>query len=109
MFDDITDGSNRQQAICDKIKIEDIFIGDNYLFDSGDEQDIKIICDFVLSNIDSNNILFENVLAKVEEEPLIFLLPDKRRKKQAKSFLISIKTTPKKAMLKRASKDAKRS
>ena len=101
MFDDITDGSNRQQAICDKIKIEDIFIGDNYLFGSGDEQDIKIICDFVLSNIDSNNILFENVLAKVEEEPLIFLLPDKRRKKQAKSFFNKYQNNTKKSNVKK--------
>ena len=89
-----------QQAICDKIKIEDIFIDDNYLFDSGDEQDIKIISDFVLSNIDSNNILLEDVLAKAEEEPLIFLLPDKR-KKQAKSFINKYQSNTKKSYVKK--------
>ena len=36
-FDDITDDGDRWQAIDDEIKTEDIFIDDNYLFDSGDE------------------------------------------------------------------------
>ena len=85
MLDDIADGSNRWQAIYDEIKTEDIFIDDNYLFDSGSEQETKNLCDFVLSDIDQNDILFEDVAAKVEEEPHIFLLPDERRKKQSKN------------------------
>ena len=85
MSDDITDDGDRWQAIDDEIETEDIFIDDNYLFDSGSEQETKNLCDFVLSDIDQNDILFEDVAAKVEEEPQIFLLPDERRKKQSKN------------------------
>lgn len=72
MFDDITDAGDRWQAIDDEIKTEDILIDDNYLFDSGNERETKNLCGIVLIDIDQNDSLFEDVVAKVEEEPPYF-------------------------------------
>ena len=45
----------------DGLKTEDIFIHDDYLFDSLDEQETKNICDYVLNDIDQNDALFEDL------------------------------------------------
>ena len=63
MFNDITNDGNMWQAIDDEIKTEDVFTDDNYLFDSGDEQETKNLCDFLLSDTDQNDILCEDVVA----------------------------------------------
>ena len=92
MFNDITNDGNMWQAIDDEIKTEDVFTDDNYLFDSGDEQETKNLCDFLLSDTDQNDILCEDVAAKVEEVIPIFLLPDKRKNKPKKFFKSITKT-----------------
>ena len=45
----------------DGLKTEDIFIDDDYLFDSSNEQETKNICDYVVNDIDQTNFLFEDL------------------------------------------------
>ena len=97
LFDDITDEGDRRQIIDDVVKTEDIFVDDNYLFDNDDTQETKTICDYVLDDIDRNNVLFEHV--PVDDTPNYLSLPDplpsfsdfllpknKSKKKAAKIF-----------------------
>ena len=95
--------TTRQKKGCYKDLLNDI-ANDSYLFNSRDEQETKNVCDFVLSNIDQNDILCEDVAAKAKEVIPVFLLPDKRRKNQAKN--IFKKYHQNKAMLKKVSKYA---
>ena len=60
LFDDITNECDRRQTIDDGIKIEDIFIGDNYLLDEDDTQETKNLCYYVLDDVDQNDILFKH-------------------------------------------------
>ena len=41
--------------------IEDIFIDDDYLFDESDEQEAKDISNDIINNIDTNEVLFEDL------------------------------------------------
>ena len=95
MFDDILNEGDRRQIIDGPINTEDIFIDDDYLFDDDDAQETKNLCDYVLDNVEQNNILFKH---KPEDdtpnypsppEPLptfsdILLPKDKSREKQTK-------------------------
>ena len=95
MFDDILNEGDRGQIIDGPINTEDIFIDDDYLFDDDDAQETKNLCDYVLDNVEQNNILFKH---KPEDdtpnypsppEPLptfsdILLPKDKSREKQTK-------------------------
>ena len=84
LFDDL-DGNN--VPIFDYgLKTEDIFIDDDYLFDSSDEQETKNICDYLLNDIEQNDVLFED-LPKLE-----FVARDKRVGKLSK------KTKPNKGL-----------
>ena len=56
LFDDIMDEGDRRQIIDDVVKTENIFIDDNYLFDNDDTQETKNICDYVLDDIDTNDV-----------------------------------------------------
>ena len=67
LFDDITDKGDRRQIIDDVVKTEDIFIDNYYLFDDDDEQKTKNICDNVLDDINTDDVLFEHV--PVNETP----------------------------------------
>ena len=60
LFDDITNECDRRQTIDDGIKIEDIFIDDNYLLDEDDTQETKNLCYYVLDDVDQNDILFKH-------------------------------------------------
>ena len=87
----------------DVVKTEDIFIDDDYLFDNDDTQETKNICDYVLDDIDTNDVLFEHV--PVDETPNYasppnplpsfsdVLLPKNKSKKKGrqKNFLKSTK------------------
>ena len=77
-FDDLA-GDN-VPIFDDDLKTEDIFIDDDYLFDSSDKQETKNICDHVLNDIDQNNVLFED-LSKPE-----FVARDKRLEKLSKNI-----------------------
>ena len=46
----------------DGINREDIFTDDDYLFDDDDEQETKQLCDYVLDDVDQNDILFKQEL-----------------------------------------------
>ena len=59
LFDDLA-GDN-VPIFDDELKTEDIFIDDDYLFDSSDEQETKNIFDYVLNDIDQNDFLFEDL------------------------------------------------
>ena len=85
----LTSKGDRRQIIDDRIKVEDIFIDDDYFFGGGDKQETKNLCDYVLDDVDQNDILFEqdpNVVSKTEgqtSEPeqtflKIFLLKNKK-------------------------------
>ena len=52
---------NNVSIFDDGLKIEDIFIDDDYLFDSSNEQETKNICDYVVNDIDQTNFLFEDL------------------------------------------------
>ena len=118
MLNDITSKGNRRRIIDDRIKIEDIFINDDYLFDSGKKQETKNLCDYVLDDVDQNDILFEqepNVVSKTEEqtpEPeqtfLEILLPkNKNRRNLAKKIKKNHqKERQKREAIKRVSKKA---
>ena len=67
LFDDITDKGDRRQILDDVVKTEDIFIDDYYLFDDDDEQKAKNICDYVLDNINTDDVLFGH--APVNDTP----------------------------------------
>ena len=95
MFDDILNEGDRRQIIDGPINTEDIFIDDDYLFDDDDAQETKNLCDYVLDNVEQNNILFKhkpeddtpNYLSPPEPLPTFsdILLPkDKSREKQTK-------------------------
>ena len=60
MFDDILNEGDRRQIIDGPINTEDIFIDDDYLFDDDDAQETKNLCDYVLDNVEQNNILFKH-------------------------------------------------
>ena len=60
LFDDIQDEPDRRQEIDDIIKTEDIFIDDN-IFSDTDPKDISNLLDETKSNIDVNDIFFEQV------------------------------------------------
>ena len=63
MFDVVwwhTNECDRRQTIDDGIKIEDIFIDDNYLLDEDDTQETKNLCYYVLDDVDQNDILFKH-------------------------------------------------
>ena len=59
MFDYITDDSHRQQAIDDEIKTQEIFIDDDYLFDSGDEQETKNFLTLYLATLITRTFYLE--------------------------------------------------
>ena len=95
------DKGDRRQIIDDVVKTEDIFIDDNYLFDDDDTQETKT-CDYVLNDIDTNDVLFEHVPADempkyhFPSDPLpsfsdILLPKNKSEKKLAKKLLKSTK------------------
>ena len=65
----------------DGLKTEAIFIDDDYLFDSSDEQETKNICDYLLHDIDQNDVLFED-LPKPE-----FVAREKRLEKFSKNIM----------------------
>ena len=52
----ITTEGDRRPTIDDGINNEGIFIDDDYLFDSDDAQEAKNLCDYVLDEVDRNNI-----------------------------------------------------
>ena len=102
LFDDITNECDRRQTIDDGIKIEDIFIDDNYLLDEDDTQETKNLCYYVLDDVDQNDILFKH--KPVDDtpnypsppEPLltfsdILLSKNKNREKLAKKKLKNTK------------------
>ena len=60
MFDDILNEGDRRQIIDGPINTEDIFIDDDYLFDDDDAQETKNLCDYVLDDVEQNNILFKH-------------------------------------------------
>ena len=60
MFDDIQNDSGKTQVIDDVPQTEDVFIDDDYLFDSTEKQETKNICDYVINDVDQNNVLFDN-------------------------------------------------
>ena len=102
---------------------QDIFIDDDYLFDDDDAQETKNLCDYVLDNVEQNNILFKH---KPEDdtpnypsppEPLptfsdILLPKDKSREKQTKKKKKKVPKTEKlgkrqnREMVKKAGKRA---
>ena len=97
LFDDVTNEGDRRQAIDDGINKEDILIDDKYLLDGDHAQETKILCDYVLDNVDQNDILFKYEPAgdtwnyhSPPETLLLFsdiLLPkNKNREKLAKKF-----------------------
>ena len=55
----ITDDSHRQQAIDDEIKTQEIFIDDDYLFDSGDEQETKNFVTLYLATLITRTFYLE--------------------------------------------------
>ena len=59
LFDDVTNEGDRRQAIGDGINKEDILIDDKYLLDGDHAQGTKILCDYVLDDVDQNDILFK--------------------------------------------------
>ena len=56
LLDDITNEGDRRQTTDDGINIEDIFIDDDYLSDGNDAQETKYLCDYVLDDVDQNDI-----------------------------------------------------
>ena len=61
------------KSIENPIKPEDIFIDDDYIFDSSGEQDIKNISDQIIqdNNIEQNEVLFEDP-KKILNKVLLF-------------------------------------
>ena len=59
-FDDITNEGDRRQTKDDGINTEDIFIDDNYLFDSDNAQETKNLCDYVLDDVDQNDMFLSS-------------------------------------------------
>ena len=81
--------------------------------DSGDEQETKNLCDYVLDDVDQNDILFEqepNVVSKTEQQTpfLEIMLPkDKYRRSLTKKIKKKYQTQrQKRETIKRASKKA---
>ena len=60
------------KSIENPIKPEDIFIDDDYIFDSSGEQDIKNISDQIIqdNNIEQNEVLFEDPAPPSPPAPL---------------------------------------
>ena len=73
LFDDLA-GDN-VPILDDRLKTEDVFIDENYLFDSSDEQETENICEYVLNDIDQNDVPLED-LSKPE-----FVARDRRLEK----------------------------
>ena len=103
LFNDIMDEDDRRQIMDDVIKTEDIFIDDDYLFDNEGTQETKNICDYVFDDIDTNDVLFENVPVDdtlnspsppdpLPSFPDILFSKNKSKKKALRKFLKSTET-----------------
>ena len=87
LFDDIADESDKALVIDDASQTEGI-IDDDYLFDSPDKQETKNICDYVINDVDQNDVLFEDLSelkqAFVVKDKLVKRLSGKIKKKYQK-------------------------
>ena len=87
LFDDIADESGKALVIDDASQTEGI-IDDDYLFDSPDKQETKNICDYVINDVDQNDVLFEDLSelkqAFVVKDKLVKRLSEKIKKKYQK-------------------------
>ena len=87
LFDDIADESDKALVIDDASQTEGI-IDDDYLFDSPDKQQAKNICDYVINDVDQNDVLFED-LSELKQafevkDKLVKRLSEKIKKKYQK-------------------------
>ena len=87
LFDDIADESDKALVIDDASQTEGI-IDDDYLFDSPDKQQTKNICDYVINDVDQNDVLFED-LSELKQafevkDKLVKRLSEKIKKKYQK-------------------------
>ena len=61
-FDKLIDDVFDNKPIFDaNPKIEDVFIGDDHLFDESDEQETKYISNNIINNTHTNEVLFEDL------------------------------------------------
>ena len=75
----LTSKGDRRQIIDDGIKVEDIFIDDDYLFDGGDEQETKNLLTMYLMTLTKMKFC-------LNKSPMLFLKQRNKHQSQSKHF-----------------------
>ena len=85
LFDGITNEGDRRQTIHDGINTEDIFIDDDYLFDSDDAQATKNLRDYVLDDVDQNDTQHPKLPLHTKISTNVFRYSAAKKQKQGKA------------------------